>query len=229
MNMKRILTSALVLALSIGAAQAQSKGTKGGKHQGMEQKMDYEKLNLSADQEAKMKVMNADFRKQQEELRNNKSLSAEQIKTRRQELLESYKTQANAILTAEQKETLANQRSENTGQVKEGKMNKKGDRANRDTSSFSKKGGRKEMNKGNDMMKDLNLSADQQTKMAAIRTQYKTKMEALRNDNSLTEDQKKARLMELRKAQNIEINALLTPEQREKMKSGRKDRALNTK
>ena len=74
-------------------------------------------------------------------------------------------------------------------------------------------------------MADLNLTEEQGQKMKALNEEGRAKMEAVRNDASLNDDQKKAKMMELRKAQNEKRMAILTPEQKkkwdDKMKEGR--------
>lgn len=74
-------------------------------------------------------------------------------------------------------------------------------------------------------MADLNLTEEQGQKMKALNEEGRAKMEAVRNNASLNDDQKKAKMMELRKAQNEKRMAILTPEQKkkwdDKMKEGR--------
>ncbi|OJU27551.1 MAG: hypothetical protein BGN92_12355, partial [Sphingobacteriales bacterium 41-5] len=71
--------------------------------------------------------------------------------------------------------------------------------------------------KRGDVYKDLNLTKDQQQKLKALREGSRSQMEAIRNDNSLTQEQKKARFDAYREDQKTKMNAILTPEQRAKM------------
>lgn len=66
------------------------------------------------------------------------------------------------------------------------------------------------------MVKELNLTADQQTQIDAIRSQGRESMKALRNDTSLSQEQKKAKGRELLQASEGEIRDVLTPEQKVK-------------
>ena len=85
-------------------------------------------------------------------------------------------------------------------------------------------------NKGADFSKELGLTATQQEQMTKIRAEYSSQFQALRNDNSLTKDQKKDKMQELRKAQMDKMKTVLTPEQMDKMKSMRKGHSeRNTK
>jgi Spy/CpxP family protein refolding chaperone len=68
------------------------------------------------------------------------------------------------------------------------------------------------------MMKDMNLSKQQKMQMKAFMKSNKADKELLNNDKSLTPQQRKERMMQLRKEQQEKIATILTPEQREKMK-----------
>jgi Spy/CpxP family protein refolding chaperone len=102
--MKRIITSALMLALTIGAAQAQSTEKSsgqakeqhrggGGNHHGMDQ------LDLTAEQKTQLKQLHEKQRTEMEALRNNKSLSADAAKTQRESLHAKQRSELNSILT----------------------------------------------------------------------------------------------------------------------------------
>lgn len=70
----------------------------------------------------------------------------------------------------------------------------------------------------------MNLTADQQQKMQQLRSNFRPQLEALRNDNSLTQDQKRAKMQDLMKQQQEQMKSILTPEQLEKMKTLRQER-----
>lgn len=63
----------------------------------------------------------------------------------------------------------------------------------------------------------LNLTDTQKTQVKAIFQDAKTKVEAVRADKSLTTDQAKAKVMEIRKASFEKVKQILTPEQIQKM------------
>ncbi|MFV0418598.1 MAG: Spy/CpxP family protein refolding chaperone [Dysgonomonas sp.] len=68
------------------------------------------------------------------------------------------------------------------------------------------------------MAKELNLSADQQQKMESLHKDFGDKMKELRDNSSLTKEDKQTKLKELRDQQMAEVNKILTPEQQTKMK-----------
>ncbi len=73
-----------------------------------------------------------------------------------------------------------------------------------------------------DMFKDLNLTKDQQDKVKAIQEKQRTEMETLRN-SSLSREEQRTKMMDMRKKYNDEIEAVLTPEQKEKYKAKQKE------
>ena len=73
-----------------------------------------------------------------------------------------------------------------------------------------------------DMFKDLNLTKEQQEKVKVIQDKQRTEMETLRNSSSSREEQR-TKMMDMRKKYNDEIEAILTPEQKEKFKAKQKE------
>jgi|GEM_PF-872510 len=226
--MKRIFTSALVLALAIGGANAQTTSTEKGKGMKKEQKGQrkgnhgkmYDQLNLTADQKSRLQTLRDDYKRQSEELRNNTTLTAEQKQTRRKELHQQFRTQSSAILTPAQREQAEKMKAEWKANGKAGKFNK---------GEGSKRGhagaGRGFEGRGEAFQKDLNLTQEQQTKMQQIRTDFRSKFEALRNDNALTQEQKRAKMQELMQSQQAQFKSILTKEQIEKLESQKKERS----
>ncbi len=213
--MKRILSSALVILLTIGAAQAQSTSTD--KHAGhkKEHKQSFDNLNLSADQKARLQSIREDFKKQSADLKNNTSLAADQKQARRKELHQQLRSQSEAILTPSQKEQMAKAREELKAKNKDAK---------KDWKKSGKDRAGKGIRKGQDVQKELALTADQQKKMEQMRKDFRNKFSSLRRDNSLTADQKKSKMQAMRKQQQEQMKSILTTEQIEKLQSSRSDR-----
>jgi Spy/CpxP family protein refolding chaperone len=225
--MKRIFTGALVLVFMISAAHAQTKENhKGGKHHNKEHKMAFDKLNLSTEQKTHMTALREDFKKQSLALKNNSQLSAEQKQARRKELHQTHKAQVDAILTKEQKDQLAKIRAESKANAKHGKGDRKRDGFKNDSIGMTRKGaGHRDMKaKGAYLQKELNLSSEQQAKVVQLRADFKTKADAVKQDNSLTAEQKRIKMRELMKEQKEQMKTVLTKEQIEKMQTIKKDR-----
>ncbi|RDI99088.1 hypothetical protein DVT68_11450 [Dyella solisilvae] len=71
------------------------------------------------------------------------------------------------------------------------------------------------------MSKQLQLTSDQQAKLAPILQQRAQQMQALRGDNSLSPADRRAKMMALMQQSQSQIDAILTPAQRDQMKAMR--------
>lgn len=74
---------------------------------------------------------------------------------------------------------------------------------------------------GEHMAKQLGLSVEQQTQIKAIREAARPQLEAIRNDATLTREQKRAQAQAIQKDTQAKVDALLTPEQRTKAQAMR--------
>ena len=63
----------------------------------------------------------------------------------------------------------------------------------------------------------MNLTEDQKAKLRPILQDENQQMEALRNDTSMTQEQKIAKANEVRQNASPKIKAILTPEQLQKL------------
>ena len=213
--MKKILIGALALVMTAGAAQAQSKDTT--KHHGKHGKeMMAKKLNLTEDQQARLKTIHQEQRKEMQSVKSG-SLSTEQQKAKRQELHKKYSEKIQSVYTAEQKAQLDKMKADWKAKAREGNKDFKKGRKHG-------KGGKDFKDKAAGFQKELNLTEQQKASMAKLRTESKTKLEALRSDKTLTEDQKKEKVKSIMKEQRGQMKSILTPEQLEKMKSFKKER-----
>lgn len=215
--MKKILTSAFAILIATAAVQAQTDSTaphhehhdmhNGG---GM-----YKQLNLTTEQQAKMKTLRDEFKKQADALKEQK-LTEEERRTQLQNLRQQQETEMKALLTPAQQAQWEKLRSERNENRQDGKRN--GD---------STHSSRKDMNgrNGAGLQKELNLTSAQQEKMKALRSDFKAKAETLRNDKALTAEQKRTKLQELRKQQQEQMKTVLTKEQQEKLQTLRQERA----
>jgi len=209
--MKKIITSALVIALTIGAASAQTTANSPAKEHQKEHRAGFDKLNLTADQKAKLQSVRADFKKQMTDLKNNSQLTADEQKSHRKELYQQYQSQTEAILTPAQKDQLAKMKADRKAKHKDGQFHKgQAWKHNKDSKGFAR---------GAQLQKELNLTQEQQSKMAQLRTDFKSKFESIHNDQSLTQDQKKEKMQELRKDQQAQMKTVLTDEQLQKLQS----------
>src|SRR6266446_1051747 len=68
-----------------------------------------------------------------------------------------------------------------------------------------------------DPSRELSLSSEQKKKLQEILERSMREVEAMKNDKSLSEDQKRDREKEINKSRRSQIDAILTPEQRQEL------------
>jgi periplasmic protein CpxP/Spy len=68
-----------------------------------------------------------------------------------------------------------------------------------------------------DMKKALNLSSDQSNSMKKIGNDYKGKMKALKTDETLSNEQKKAKMADIKKLHDAEVKGVLNADQYAKL------------
>jgi len=73
------------------------------------------------------------------------------------------------------------------------------------------------------LMQNLNLTADQKAQLKTIHETTKSQMDAVKNDSSLSFDQKTAKIRELRHTARMQMVKLLTPDQRVQMKANARE------
>src|SRR2546430_4452195 len=78
--------------------------------------------------------------------------------------------------------------------------------------------------RGEKFAQKLNLTPDQQAEIKSIRENMKQQAQAIKNDSSLTADQKKAKFKDLHKSTNELMMAKLNPDQQAKFKEMQKER-----
>jgi Spy/CpxP family protein refolding chaperone len=71
------------------------------------------------------------------------------------------------------------------------------------------------------LSKKLNLTDDQQEKVRPILQDAEKQLTSLESDSSLTPQQQHKKMREIRMTSKAQIGAILTPEQKEKIQSGR--------
>ena len=167
-----------------------------GHHKGIMMK----DINLTDAQKQQAKDINADYNKQITDLKNS-TLSANDYKAKRQSIEKERKAKFESILTTEQKDKIA--------------------KAKKDRSEKMKVMSAKRMDK---MKTDLNLTDEQVSKIKEQRESSISQAKAIKENASLTEDQKKEQLMNLRKTSKESVNSILTAEQLKKKEEIRNSR-----
>lgn len=150
----------------------------------------FHRLNLSEDQKAKFKSMNEDFRKQMDELKKNDNITVKEWRSKMENLRKDHRDKMSSLLTEDQKAQINKSRQE--------RINRKGERSKA----------------GIDRMKTrLNLTDDQAARLKQSRSDMAEKFKAIRENQSLTDVQKKEQVQELKKKQQENLKTILTEEQ----------------
>jgi Spy/CpxP family protein refolding chaperone len=75
----------------------------------------------------------------------------------------------------------------------------------------------------NAMLANLNLTDDQKAQIKQIHEGMRSKTEAVKNDSSLSSDQKEARIRDLRRDTHEQVKKVLTPEQRKQFEQNMRE------
>jgi Spy/CpxP family protein refolding chaperone len=203
--MKKIVITALVV-MAIATVQAQDipqrkdEGYRPHAREHMGAKREMANLNLTEEQKAKFKEISKQQQEQVAALRKLDNITVKEQRERMEKIREDHKQKVNALLTPDQKATMEKSKSDRQAKMKD----------------YGKK-------RDERMKTELNLTADQSAKISENRKASAEKMRAIREDKSLSLDQKKEKMKEVMKAQKENMKKVLTEEQLAKMKAQHKD------
>jgi len=194
-----VLVAVLILMGAGHLVSAQTQGDSGNppaagaqdRRPGRLRGFDRPSLNLSADQKAKLKSLHEGVRQQIEALRNDATLSSDDKRAKIRSLRESTRQQVQAVLTPEQQQLMQNGQHNRFG--REGFGAGRGPRA------------------------DLGLTADQRSQLETIHKSTRDQVSAIRNDATLSSEQKEAKLKTLFQNSHQQVSGILTPEQQQKL------------
>lgn len=188
-----------IFALTITANAQHKMGKKGG-HRNHEKAMVAKQLNFTDAQKNSAKLINDDFRKKMQELNAQENITVKEMRERKKALIQEKKVKMDGLLTADQKTKLVTM-----------KVDRKIKHEERSAKQMDK------------MKTTLNLSDDQVAKLKAQRAATKLKAESIKNNQSLSIEQKKAQMMALRAESKAQSNKIFTPEQLKKKEEMKKN------
>lgn len=178
----------------------------------------YNGLNITKEQKNKLKELTISTRQKVKEINEDSTLSQKQKKEKLQVLRQQHKDSQNNILTPKQRELY----EKNIKDMKEGVRpdEKKPVIENtsknklKDSNGLSRNSS-KMASKGNSIDRaKLNLNNEQKDKMKVWSEDYNYRLKNIRSDISLNGQQKKDQLSQLAKEKDLELNNILTPEQK---------------
>jgi len=194
--MNKLFSAIILSIITVAGVYAQDSTNVYHGHKKGNRDQFVKELNLSPEQQQKLKSAQADYKKRLSELKQNDSMTTEQKRNERASIMKEQHEKLQQILTPEQKEKYKSLRQEEA--------------ANRT----------KDTEKRKDKVKnELNLTDDQVAKLDAANNEFKASMSKIKNDTSLNENSKKEQSESLRKHHEEELKSILTPAQFEKMHS----------
>jgi Spy/CpxP family protein refolding chaperone len=198
--MKKLLIPLVAIFAFTATASAQDKMGRKGHHRQHDKGMMAKELNFSEDQKKQAKMINEDSRKKMQELNKNESITVKEMRDRKAAILKERKAKIDGLLTAEQKTKMEQLKAERKVKREEGYA--------------------KRMEK---MKTDLNLTDEQVTKLKSQRSNMHAKAESIKNNQSLSREQKKAQMMALKAEAKEQHSKILTAEQLKKKEEMRKN------
>jgi protein CpxP len=195
-----LITLFAVATLSISATAQEKKEMRPPhmqKHQhGM---MMARQLNFSEAQKKQAKAYNEDFRKKMQDLNKNESITVKEFRDRKAALRKEQRSKMQGLLTVEQKNKMAQLKAEQKAKREE---------------HFAK-----HLNK---MKTELGLTDQQVAQMKTQRESIRSKYMAIKENEALSREEKRDKLMALRTEMKEQHKKIFTPEQQQKMEEMRK-------
>jgi Spy/CpxP family protein refolding chaperone len=157
-------------------------------------------LNLTDDQKNEMKVINDDFKQQMTDLKKSEDkITVTEWKSKMTTIRNDHHAKMDKVLTDEQKANLKTMHKEQGKRFRQDKHNRM-DR----------------------MKKELNLTDDQVTALNKNHEDMAQQFKSIRDNKTLTEDQKKAEMKKFKDQQHESLKSILTPEQLQKLEQQKK-------
>ncbi len=198
-NKLTILIAGLALSATMWAQAGQT--TDPVERDGHGQGRIFERLNLTQDQRAKVQTILQSERSQIQALRSNSALTEAQKKEQARALRKADHEQLLAVLTPEQQAQLKQMHRQHMGR-----------RAAFDA-------GRR--------FQALNLTEQQKAQLKPVFQSTRQQMQALRSDTSLTPEQKREKIQQIRQNQMTQLKSILTTEQQQQLHQMRGHRMRN--
>lgn len=201
--MKKMILSVCVLSLALITKAQQIPERKTDKPEMMQghkghhghDGMNMKELNLTDEQKQQFKTNREEFRKKMEDLKKNDNITVKEWKSKMESLRQEQKTKMQSILTADQK----------------AKMEKmKADR--------QAKGEEKRKQRAGEMKTRLGLTDEQSAKLEKSHKDMGDQLRAIRENKSLSDDQKREQMKALHDKQKETMKSILTPDQMKKLK-----------
>jgi len=188
--MKKFIVCTFVLAVAIQGIKAQEIPERTRETINRHHRDGVNRFNLSEEQKAKFKSLNEDFRTQMEELKKKDDITVKEWRSRMENLRKDHRDKISSLLTDDQKNQL--KKSREARQLRQSDRRKEG---------FDR------------MRTRLNLTDDQAAKLKQSHSDMAEKIQSIRENQSLTDDQKKEQVKELKKKNQENLKTILSEDQ----------------
>lgn len=208
-----LLSIFLAAAMAAQTAPAPSDNTAAAppkmmpRHNGGFERM-AQQLNLTDQQKTQIQGFTQAGRQQAQSIQQDTSLTPEQKRDKFRQLRASTHQQVLGVLTPEQQQQMNQLRSQHAGMGR---------------------GKGADMGRGMRPLAHLNLTDDQRAKIQPILQSSRQQAQAVRNDATLTPEQKHAKIRDIHQGTMTQMNSLLTPEQQQQWQQMRQHRGLGGK
>ena len=211
--MKKIITGIFAMAAFTFSAAAQDQKTdqkkwdKDGQGQHMRDGKGMhgmDQLNLTESQKQQMKAINEDFSTRMQALGKNDNMMVKDMKAQREALMQERKSKISALLTPDQR-------------TKFDQMHKEGGREGRMVGREQGEMGRGRGDMADHMKTELGLTDDQVAKLKSGNESFRQRGKAIRENQSLSADQRKEQFESLQKERENSFKSYLTADQMKKL------------
>lgn len=201
----------LIVGISANAQRHDQKKSAGDKASNMTVKM-VESLSLDDKKAAEVSRINSEFAKKIELTKKDELMKKEAKKLQVEVAKQERDAELKGLLSNEEYAKYEAMKAEKA----EAKQQKRDDREQRSPADKAKAQTER-------MAQDLSLSEDQKARVQIINEGIAQKNNAIKTNDSLTNEQKKEYLKQNRKAKMQMFSQVLTPEQMEKLKAQKKE------
>lgn len=198
MKKTMLLMLPLFVALMAIAQPAHPGGKPRKGHSAKARKEMFKDLNLSTEQKAAIQKLQDEMRLQMKELNSNESITVKEQRDRREALLKTHKQAVESLLTPAQKEQLAQHKA-----------------------AMLAKAAVRHEKQLDEMKEKLQLSAAQMEKIKDSYTAFQKQMDALRNNEKLSRQERKAGMDKLKTAHEQTMASILNADQLKQWKEMR--------
>ncbi len=203
--MKKLFSTFGLIAIgTIVFAQTAPPPPKMPRHGGFDRREPgfYKELNLTDEQKEKLKGVNKEYMEQLQELRKNEDITIREMKAKTEALRKDVEEKRSEIFTTEQKKQLDEQKKAGTLRMKEA-MQQRDSR----------------------LKEELKLTDKQKQQFEAARENFTAKAQSLRENKSLSKEEKAKELKKLGEEHKAQLNTFLSEEQMQQLHKNKMEAA----